>query len=306
MARDAELDRLHAAQQRAFERKQEAYRVQQSAWERRSAVRDTMNRAYENASSAYERRDGAGASSYAADDGRRYKEEAQNYVAERRRLVEEIRVARVQLDAHKPGFQRAKEDFAAARQAFQAAKAAHERAQADFKRAKAEFDAAAKAFQTRLDKVKTANQKRRDDKKSIAAKAGVPIQHRNNVVVSTDTDGNTNIYFGGVGASDGPGHGHYVLDGNGNVTYKRDPFDPHGGQNFQRNKEVVKRKLDRAATSPRRKQYHDGTITVKVKSGYHRDTDSIVTDFIIIDRATSREEHLHLGDRKSTRLNSSH
>ena len=345
MARDAELDRLHAAQQRAFERKQEAYRAQQSAWERRSAVRDTMNRAYElkqrardeqnqawqhyssvksyngpridslnaeqerafqdmkrayeNASSAYERRDGAGASSYAAD-GRRYKEEAQNYVAERRRLVEEIRVARAQLDAHKPGFQRAKEDFAAARQAFQAAKAAHERAQADFKRAKAEFDAAAKAFQTRLDKVKTANQKRRDDKKSIAAKAGVPIQHRNNVVISTDTDGNTNIYFGGVGAPDGPGHGHYVLDGNGNVTYKRDPFDPHGSQNFQRNKEVVKRKLDRAATSPRRKQYHDGTITVKVKSGYHRDTDSIVTDFIIIDRATSREEHLHLGIDEET------
>lgn len=221
-------------------------------------------------------------------------------MAERRRLVEEIRVARAQLDAHKPGFQRAKEDFAAARQAFQAAKAAHERAQADFKRAKAEFDAAAKAFQTRLDKVKTANQKRRDDKKSIAAKAGVPIQHRNNVVISTDTDGNTNIYFGGVGAPDGPGHGHYVLDGNGNVTYKRDPFDPHGSQNFQRNKEVVKRKLDRAATSPRRKQYHDGTITVKVKSGYHRDTDSIVTDFIIIDRATNREEHLHLGIDEET------
>lgn len=277
MARDAELDRLHAVQQRAFERKQEAYRAQQSAWERRSAVRDTMNRAYElkqrardeqdqawqryssvksyngpridslnaaqerafqdmrrayeNASSAYERRDGAGASSYAAD-GRRYKEEAQDYVAERRRLVEEIRVARAQLDAHKPGFQRAKEDFAAARQVFQAAKAAHERAQADFKRAKAEFDAAAKAFKTRLDKVKTADQKRRDDKKSIAAKAGVPIQHRNNVVVSTDTDGNTNIYFGGVGAPDGPGHGHYVLDKYGIVTYRRNPSDPHGRQNY--------------------------------------------------------------------------
>ena len=134
----------------------------------------------------------------------------------------------------------------------------------------------------------------------MSAKAGVPIQHCNNVVISTDTDGNTNIYFGGVGAPDGPGHGHYVLDGNGNVTYKRDPFDPHGGQNFQRNKEVVKRKLDRAATSPRRKQYHDGTVTVKVKSGYHQDTDSIVTDFIIIDRATNREEHLHLGIDEET------
>ena len=278
MARDAELDRLHAAQQRAFERKQEAYRVQQSAWERRSAVRDTMNRAYElkqcardeqnqawqhyssvksyngpridslnaaqerafqdmkrayeNASSAYERRAGAGASSYAAD-GRRYKEEAQNYVAERRRLVEEIRVARAQLDAHKPGFQRAKEDFAAARQAFQAAKAAHERAQADFKRAKAEFDAAAKAFQARL-KVVRARQRQHRDMESwrIAAKAGVPLKYRDEVVISTGKDGNINIYFGGISKPDGPGHGHYSLNQQGQLLYKRDPFSPHGKQNF--------------------------------------------------------------------------
>ena len=43
-----------------------------------------------------------------------------------------------------------------------------------------------------------------------------------------------------------------------------------------------------------------GLLFVKVKSGYHRDTDSIVTDFIIIDRATSREEHLHLGIDEET------
>ena len=43
-----------------------------------------------------------------------------------------------------------------------------------------------------------------------------------------------------------------------------------------------------------------GLLFVKVKSGYHRDTDSIVTDFIIIDRATNREEHLHLGIDEET------
>ena len=279
MAKDAELDRLKAAQDLAFQRKQDAYQAQQRAWEKRSSARDTMNRAYEAkqrayqeqdrtwqyyqnvrnshgpridslnaqqesafqnmkrsydvASSAYDRRDGASASSHAAE-GRSYKEESQRCVAERRRLVEEIRSARTQHDASKPAFQRAKDDFSSAKRAFDSAKAEHERAQMEFKRAKADFDSCAKAFRYRLEKVKTEGQKRREDKKSIAAKAGVPHQYRDNVLVSTDSSGNTNIYFGGVGKPNGPGHGHYVMDRNGNVTYKRDPFDPHGAQNFEK------------------------------------------------------------------------
>ena len=279
MAKDAELDRLKTAQDRAFQRKQDAYQAQQRAWEKRSSARDAMNRAYEAkqrayqeqdrtwqyyqnvrnshgpridslnaqqesafqnmkrsydaASSAYDRRDGASASSHAAE-GRSYKEESQRCVAERRRLVEEIRSARTQHDASKPAFQRAKDDFSSAKRAFDSAKAEHERAQMEFKRAKADFDSCAKAFRSRLEKVKAEGQKRREDKKSIAAKAGVPYQYHDNVWVSTDSSGNTNIYFGGVGKPNGPGHGHYVMDRNGNVTYKRDPFDPHGAQNFEK------------------------------------------------------------------------
>ena len=279
MAKDAELDRLKAAQDLAFQRKQDAYQAQQRAWEKRSSARDTMNRAYDAkqrayqeqdrtwqyyqnvrnshgpridslnaqqesafqnmkrsydvASSAYDRRDGASASSHAAE-GRSYKEESQRCVAERRRLVEEIRSARTQHDASKPAFQRAKDDFSSAKRAFDSAKDEHERAQMEFKCAKADFDSCAKAFRSRLEKVKTEGQKRREDKKSIAAKAGVPHQYRDNVLVSTDSSGNTNIYFGGVGKPNGPGHGHYGMDRNGNVTYKRDPFDPHGAQNFER------------------------------------------------------------------------
>ena len=47
MARDAELDRLKAAQDAAFQRKQNAYQAQQTAWEKLSSARDEMNRAYE-------------------------------------------------------------------------------------------------------------------------------------------------------------------------------------------------------------------------------------------------------------------
>lgn len=60
MAKDAELDRLKAAQDRAFQRKQNAYRAQQHAWEARSAARDVMNRAYEAKQRAYADQDGHG------------------------------------------------------------------------------------------------------------------------------------------------------------------------------------------------------------------------------------------------------
>lgn len=38
MAKDAELDRLKAAQDIAFQRKQDAYQVQQRAWDERSVA----------------------------------------------------------------------------------------------------------------------------------------------------------------------------------------------------------------------------------------------------------------------------
>lgn len=277
MAKDAELDRLKAAQDRAFQRKQDAYQAQQRAWEKRSSARDVMNRAHEakqrayadqdrswqqyqsvrnangphidslnaqqerafqnmksafdSASAAHDRRDGAAAASYAAD-GHRYKAESQGYVAERRRLVDDIRSARAQHEATKPAFQRAKDDFSACKRTFDAAKAEHERASAEFKRAKAEFDSCAKAFRSRLEKVKAEGKKHREDKKAIAEKAGVPHQYRDNVWISKQPDGTINIYFGGVGKPNGPGHGHYSMDKHGKITYLRQPFKPHGSQNY--------------------------------------------------------------------------
>lgn len=237
------------AMNRAFEAKQHAYAAQDSTWQDLKRMRDSygptierlnslqetafqnMKRAFDNASSAYDRRDGAGAASYAAE-GHRYKAESQGYVNERRGLVAELRSAKERHDATKPAFQRAKDDFNSARRAFDSAKAEHECAQEEFKRAKAEFDQTAKAFKSRLERVKAEGQKRREDKKSIAAKAGVPHQYHDNVWVSTDSNGNTNIYFGGCDKPDGPGHGHYVMDRSGKVTYKRDPYDPYGAQNF--------------------------------------------------------------------------
>ena len=347
MAKDAELDRLKAAQDRAFQRKQDAYQAQQRAWEKRSSARDAMNRAHEakqrtyadqdrswqqyqsvrsangpridslnaqqerafqnmksafdSASAAHDRRDGAAAASYAAD-GHRYKAESQGYVAERRRLVDDIRSARAQHEATKPAFQRAKDDFSACKRTFDAAKAEHERASAEFKRAKAEFDSCAKAFRSRLEKVKAEGKKHREDKKAIAEKAGVPHQYRDNVWISKQPDGTINIYFGGVGKPNGPGHGHYVMDRSGKVTYKRDPHDEHGAQNFEENRrEGATREMAQMAMNqwaknqrtPRMTQYENFEFKVDVRSGYDRDRDCIVTDMLIYDKHNKRE-HYHL------------
>jgi hypothetical protein len=277
MAKDAELERLKAAQDLAFQRKQDAFQAQDRAWKRRSSARDTMNQAFEakqrayeaqnaswqeverirsangpridslnaeqereyqnmgaafdRASAAYNNGDRAAAPGY-ADEGRLHKARSQACVTERRRLVQEIRDARERHNTTKPAFERAKEVFASAKRTFDQAKAEHERKQTDFNQAKANFDKAAKAFKDRLEKVKAENKKRRDDKRSVAEKAGVPYQYRDNVWVSKESGGTVNIYFGGVGKPNGPGHGHYVMDAYGNVTYKRDPHEPHGAQNF--------------------------------------------------------------------------
>lgn len=352
LARDAELDRLKAAQDRAFQRKQDAHQVQQRAWEKRSSAREVMNRAYEEkqrayaeqdqswqylqqvrsangpqidslnarqedayrnmkaaydaASAAYERRDGTAKDR--AAEGRRYKEQSQGFVAERRRLVAEIRSAGDRHHATKPAFQRANAEFKAARATFDAAKAEHERAQAEFKTAKAAFAQAQAAFRSRLDKVKAEGKRRSQDRQALARQAGVPAQYLDNVWVSEDPNGNTNIYFGGVGKPNGPNHGHYVLSREGKVTYKRDPFDSHGAQNFQRD-EATERRMARVAmdawarrqTTPREVQYQDGGYTVKVKSGHSRRYDAITTDVIIAER-TGSDEHYHLviDDRGNT------
>lgn len=240
------------AMNRAHEGKQRAYEDQEASWQDYQRVRssngpridqlnsrqesafEAMKRAFDNASSAHDRRDGASARMYAVE-GHRHKAESQQAVAERRRLVDEIRAARGRHEAVKPAFQRAKGQFDQAKSEYDRAKADHERKGDDFKRAKVEFDSAKQAFQSRLEKVKAENKRKRDDKRSIAARAGVPPHYRDNVWISKEPDGAINIYFGGVGEPNGLGHGHYVMDRNGKVTYRREPFDPHGSQNYEDN-----------------------------------------------------------------------
>ena len=171
----------------------------------------------------------------------------------------------------------------------------------------AQQTACVKAFKTRLEQVRASSKKRRKEKKSIAEKAGVPLQYQDNVLISTDPDGITNIYFGGIGKPNGTGHGHYAMDRNGNVTYRRDPFDPHGAQNFEENRREeatlriaqiainkwAKFKWAKSQEGPRVLQSEDSDFKTLVKSGYDRDYSAIVSDIVIIDRY-NKKEHYHI------------
>ena len=235
MAKDAELDRLKTAQDLAYQRKQDAYQAQQRAWEKkRSSARDAMNRAFEAKQRAYAALDSTlrdlqrmrysygpiierlnslqetafqnmkrafdnASSAYDRRDGAG----AASYAAEGHRY-----------EAESQGYVNVRRGLVAE---LRSAKERHDATKPAFQRAKDDFNSAKRAFDS-----------------ANAAKAGVPHQYHDNVWISTDSSGNTNIYFGGVGKPNGPGHGHYVMDRNGNVTYKRDPFDPHGAQNFEK------------------------------------------------------------------------
>lgn len=71
-----------------------------------------------------------------------------------------------------------------------------------------------------------------DDKHRLVIAAGIPENHHEAVHVTSDDDGNTHFYFGGLDSPDGLDHGHYVMNPAGVVFYQRNPGELHGGHNY--------------------------------------------------------------------------
>lgn len=113
--------------------------------------------------------------------------------------------------------------------------AAHKQAVDEFHKAKSEFNQVKQRFDEKLTQVKAEHQRVKEERKALAHQAGIPLQYLNNVWVTQKTDGTTHIYFGGVGKPAGPGHGHYVMDKRGIVTYQREPLAEHGSHNYRDN-----------------------------------------------------------------------
>jgi hypothetical protein len=236
------MDRAYEAKQRAYESQERAWQNSQSVSNRNSPRIDYLNsaqeiayqnmrNAFDRASSAHSSHEGASAKAY-SEEGHRYQNEAKGYVEERRRLVEECKSARAQHEPYKRAFEEAKTVFGRAKDEYEQAKAAHERVNSEFKSTKTGFDEAAKAFQVRLSELKADFAKKKENNRALAVKAGVPYQYRDNVKISEESDGSINIFFGGYGKPDGPGHGHYCMHPDGSVSYDRNPGASHGAENF--------------------------------------------------------------------------
>jgi hypothetical protein len=249
---------------REFEARQSAYSRRDFVWDEYGRIRDcnnsrieslkyeadaehyAMQNCFEQASNAYQYGDKSEAPYY-SQQGYEHKDRRDALNAEISELAREVKQAKANAEASAPRIN--SYAFDSAKSAFESAKSRHESAQAEFKRlkaqrdsAKAEFDRlqtqfkqAQSAFNRRLKEVKSERVSR---KQQSVDKVNMALIKPNayylgtlfgqNAKVVPHGDGTTHVFFGGLNAAgDGMGHGHAVIDRDGNVTYLRDAWQDH-------------------------------------------------------------------------------
>ena len=209
-----------------------------------------MQECFDEASSAYQYGDKSDAP-YFSQQGYEHRDRRNALNAEISELAREVKQAKANAEALAP-----KTDpsaFNRAKSSFEQAKSRHESAQAefnalknqlysvkaDFEHLQEKFKQAQAAFNHKLEEVKSElNLKKHQviDKVNMALvheKGGAfylgsifgqdaKIRSRN------DGSGKTDVFFGGLsGSGDGAGHGHAIIDRDGNVTYLRDAWQNH-------------------------------------------------------------------------------
>lgn len=199
--------------------------------EQKNQAYAAMNRAFAAAERAYFARDGALAKRH-SQEGYDHRDDLREYSDQRRVLVDEIREARLAHEAARQTLQRLKEAIPTAEADIATAEERLESAQGKLNEAKEAHQQTIDAVKARVNELRAEKAQRRNDRRALARRAGVDMKFLERVWVRHDPDGAVNIYFGGVGRADGPGHGHYVMNAQGTVTYKREPFEAHGGHNF--------------------------------------------------------------------------
>ena len=254
------------AMNRAFEEMKSASSRRDSVWSEYGRIRDENNAridelrreadrehremvdCFSRASSEYEFGDKALASDYSRE-GHEHKERRDSLNEEVRKLCQEVKDAKRNAELEAPKTDSS--DFHVAKRQYELAKSRHESAEADFKHLKtkrdtlkAEFDSLnaehkrLKAeFQERLEKVKAENSKRRNKAVDSVNSALVKVKpfalgtigdKNAKIVERDDGSGKKDVYYSGMAAAgDGLGHGHAVIDKDGNVTYLREPWSEH-------------------------------------------------------------------------------
>lgn len=204
-----------------------------------AAEHRAMRDCFEQASSAYHYGDKS-ETLYYSQQGHEHKDRRDALNAKKSELAREVKQAKANAEASAPRVDSSAFNYA--KSAFESAKARHESAQAKFKRlkamrdsAKAEFDhlqeqfkQAQAAFQRKLEEMKSRNRQAVKKVnmalvKSNAHYLGTIFGHDAKVVPKKDGSGKIDVYFGCLNAAeDGLGHGHAIIDANGNVIHLRD------------------------------------------------------------------------------------
>ncbi|MBR0488415.1 putative nuclear RNA export factor SDE5 [Candidatus Saccharibacteria bacterium] len=209
---------------------------------------EEMIHCFEQASSEYEYGDKSMAPVY-SEEGHEHKDRRDELNAQVHDLIQEIRDAKQHAEWAAPSFNGS--SFSSAKASFESAKAEHEALQERFKRFKeerdrykAEFDAAKaeherlkEEFHKRLETIKSTQQ---DNDRRMINKINMTLVRTKpfylgsifgqnaKIVKRRDGSGLTDVYFAGLAAAgDGIGHGHAVIDRQGNVTYLRDAWQNH-------------------------------------------------------------------------------
>lgn len=215
MARDSELEELRSLMSGEWEAMKYAKRQMDDAWgelqrvqdrngPQIKALKDQHDRMYEEMKAAFQdaadafsagNHEGHNGAKECSSRGRRIQAEMRELPPRRRSLIDEIEPYRARWSAARDAYNDKKRHFQLAKERFDDRKAV----------------------------IAAANQ-------DAAFRAGVHQGHDVKVVHKGDK---THVYFGGIGEPDGQGHAHYVLDSFGNIEYRRDPFQEHGGHNFR-------------------------------------------------------------------------
>lgn len=182
---------------------------------------EAMRECFDRASAAYEYGDRSEAPIYSAE-GREHKENRNAANEEIKSLIQEIRTAKEYAESHAPrvsseAFNQAKAEFEAAKERhvkaqnrFKELKAERDRLKAEFDRAKEEFFRIKAEFDQRLELLKAERTKSRTE---VSMRDG--IYHGTYLgqpaIIKVSDSGNSDqvqIFYGGKGRPDGPGHNH--------------------------------------------------------------------------------------------------
>ena len=209
-----------------------------------------MQECFDEASSVYQYGDKSDAP-YFSQQGYEHRDRRNALNAEISELAREIKQAKANAEALAPktdssGFNRAKSSFEQAKSRHESAQAEFNAlknqlysVKADFEHLQEKFKQAQSAFNHKLEEVKSELDLK---KHQVIDKVNMALVHEKGgafylgsifgqdakIRSRNDGSGKTDVFFGGLsGSGDGAGHGHAIIDRDGNVTYLRDAWQDH-------------------------------------------------------------------------------